>query len=107
MNYDVPPLCDVHYGPVATVESASVEPDIHSLISHYNYEVGRGSWHVRGTGPTVCRAAVEEMKCKRCSEKPADCHDDKYDHQNPSQKPCSWGPFPARTPSYHSVTTNL
>jgi len=85
MNYDVPPLCDVHYGPGATVESASVEPDIHSLISHYNYEVGRASWHVRGTGPTVCSSEPEEMKRIRRSEKPGDCYDDEYDHQNPVQ----------------------
>src|SRR3989441_10615503 len=107
MNRNVSPQRDIHYGPRAALELATVEPDIHPLVSHHDDEVGRACRHIRGTSPTVCCPETEEMKRIRRSEKPADCHDDKCDHQNASQKPLSRGPFPVRTLSYHSVTTNL
>jgi len=107
MNRNGCPQRDIHYGPRDALELATVEPDIHPLVSHYDDEVGGACRHVRGTGPTVCSPEPEEMKRIRCCEKPADCHDNKYDHQNPSQKLCSRGPFSDRTPSFHSVTTNL
>src|SRR5437867_10525263 len=107
MNRNVSPHRDIHYGPRAALEPATVETDIHPFISHHNYEVGRACRHARCTGPTVRCPDPEEVKRIRRSEKPGDCHDDEYDHQNPSQKYCSRKPFPARTPSFHSGATKL
>src|SRR5437870_141 len=106
MNRNVSPQCDIHYGPRAALELATVEPDIHPFVSHHHDEVGRACRHARGTGPTVGCPEPEEVKCIRRSEKSGDYHEDEYDHQNPSQKYCSRGPFPARSFSYPPVTAN-
>ena len=78
---------DIHYGPRAALELATVEPNIHPFVSHHYDEVGRGCRHTRGTGSTVRCPEPEEMKRIRRGEKPGDYHDDEYDHQNPSEKP--------------------
>ena len=85
MNRNVSPHRDIHYGPRAALELATVEPDIHPLVSHHDYEVSGACRHVRRTGPTVYSPEPEEMKRIRRREKPCKCHDDKYDHQNPAQ----------------------
>src|SRR5438445_6898991 len=95
MNRNVSPQRDIHYGPRAALELATVEPDIHPFVSHHNDEVGRACRHVCGTRPTVPCPETKEMKRIRRSEKPCNYHDDKYDHQHPSQKSCSRGLLPA------------
>ncbi len=85
MNRNVSPQCDIHYGPRAALELVTVEPDIHPFVSHHNDKIGSARRHVRGTGLTVCSSEPEEMKRIRRSEKPGDCYDDEYDHQNPVQ----------------------
>jgi len=80
MNRNVSPQCDIHYGPRAALELATVEPDIQSFVSHHDDEVGRACRHVRGTGPTVCCPEPKEMKRVRRCEKPGDNHDDYCDH---------------------------
>src|SRR5207245_3490431 len=107
MNRNVSPQRDIHYGPRAALELATVEPDIHPFVSHHDDEVGRACRHVRGTSPAVCRSKTEEMKRVRRREKPGTYNDDEYDHQHQSQKSCSRGPIACRTPDHHFVTTNL
>jgi hypothetical protein len=85
MNRNVSPQRDIHYGPRAALELATVEPDIHPFVSHHNDEVGRACGHACGTRPTVPCPETKEMKRIRRSEKPRNYCDDKYDHQNPVQ----------------------
>jgi hypothetical protein len=85
MNRNVSPHRDIHYWPRAALELATVEPDIHPLVSHHYDEVDRARRHARRTGPTVCSPDPEEMKRIRRSEKPGDCRDHEYDDQNPVQ----------------------
>ena len=39
MNCNVGSHRDVHHGPEAAMELATVEPDVHSLVSHYYDEI--------------------------------------------------------------------
>src|SRR5438445_4687378 len=79
MNRNVSPQRDIHYGPRAALELATVEPDIHPFVSHHDDEVGRACRHVRGTSPAVCRSKTEEMKRVRSREKHGTYNDDEYD----------------------------
>ena len=40
VNYHVGSQCNIHHRPGAAMELATVESDVHSLVSHYNYEIG-------------------------------------------------------------------
>ena len=39
MNCNAGSHCDIHHGPEAAVEFATVETDVHSLVSHYYDEI--------------------------------------------------------------------
>jgi len=40
VNYDIGPQCNIHHRPGAAMKLATVESDVHSLVSHYYDEIG-------------------------------------------------------------------
>src|SRR5438445_12287846 len=88
MNRDAPPQRDIHYRPRATLERATIEPDIHPLVSPHDNEVSRTGRQVRRTSPAICRSGPEEMECISRSEKPGDNHAEQNDSMNPTQSHC-------------------
>jgi len=76
MNRNASPQRDIHYGPRAALELATVEPDIQPLVSHHDDEVRRTGRQVRRTNPASCRSGPKEVKRIGRREKPGDCYDD-------------------------------
>src|SRR2546427_11902370 len=62
MNCNSFSQCNIHHGPETTVEPTTVEPDIHSLVSHYHNKIRRIGGHICLPIPTIYRSWAEPVK---------------------------------------------
>ena len=81
VNYHVSSQGNIHHRPEAAMEFASVESDVHSLVSHYHDEIS-GVRRVGGMTSTASDPKSEPVKGVGGSEKPSENNHDERNRQN-------------------------
>ncbi len=76
---------DIHHRPETTMELATVEPNVQSLVGHHHNEIRRGNGHICLPIPTVYHTETEPVKRVCRGEKTCNSDDNDRYRQDYSQ----------------------